>query len=203
MTKRKPIQDLELEINKAKVKAIHPVNREAWRNWLEENHKSEDSIWLVYTKKHSASFNLTWEDAVEEALCFGWIDSIRRTLNNDQFVQYFSQRRAGSTWSAINKKKVIELEKKKLMHASGKASIKMAKEDGSWTYLDDVEALILPDDLKIVLHSDSALKKAYEQLAPSKKKFMLYSLKSAVRPETRAKRLDGIIEELRKLKDKR
>ena len=83
-----------------------PSNQQDWRNWLELNHKNKDAVWLIFYKKNSPNFNLSWSESVDEALCFGWIDSTKKAIDKEKYKQYFSKRKAKSNWSKINKEKV-------------------------------------------------------------------------------------------------
>lgn len=125
-----------------------PANRNDWRKWLELNHTKERAIWLIFYKKKSVKYNLSWSESVDEALCFGWIDSVKKTIDEERYKQYFSKRKAKSNWSKINKDKVKALIEKGLMEEEGYKSIEIAKENGSWTVLDKVEALVIPEDLR-------------------------------------------------------
>lgn len=171
-----------------------PLDRQDWRNWLELNHKKKDAIWLIFYKKKSPNFNLSWSESVDEALCFGWIDSTKRPIDGDRYKQYFSKRKAKSNWSRINKEKVTALIDQKLMEEEGFKSIEVAKENGSWTILDHVESLIIPDDLKDAFENYKGSKEYFNSLSPSVKKIMLYWVVSAKRTETRQKRIFEIVE---------
>lgn len=167
-----------------------PKNAADWRKWLQENHETETSVWLVCYKTKSPKHNISWSDAVDEALCFGWIDSTRKTIDDESFKQYYSCRKAKSNWSKINKEKVEQLIANGKMTAAGLKSIEVAKENGSWTILDSVEDLVVPNDLKKALS-----KKAYayfDGLSNSAKKILLYWVMSAKREETRQKRITEI-----------
>lgn len=171
-----------------------PNNQEEWREWLQENHEDASHVWLVMYKKASEKHNLSWSEAVDEALCFGWIDSVKKTMDADRFVQYFGKRKPKSNWSKINKEKVKNLIAVGKMTAAGQFTIDRAKADGSWTFLDQVEALIVPEDLDDALAQNPIAKEFFANQSNSKKKFMLYWVISAKRPETRAKRIFEIVE---------
>lgn len=171
-----------------------PKNNKEWREWLELNHVTKDAVWLIFYKKKSPNFNLEWSHSVDEALCFGWIDSTKRTLDSERYIQYFSKRKAKSNWSKINKEKVQTLIDQGLMQAAGYKSIEIAKENGSWTILDSVEALIVPDDLKEALIANKGAIDYFESLSNSTKKILLYWVFSAKRAETRQKRIAVITE---------
>ncbi len=173
---------------------ISPENQQEWRDWLEVNHEIVDSIWVVMHKKSSSTFSMSWGDAVDEALCFGWIDSTRKTLDEHRFTQYFCKRKVRSNWSKVNKNKVEILLRSGLMRDAGQKSINLAKENGSWTILDSVEAGIVPDDLRLALSEEIGAEIFFESLSKSTRKMMLYWIVSAKRPGTRAKRINEIVE---------
>ncbi|PZX49626.1 YdeI/OmpD-associated family protein [Algoriphagus chordae] len=171
-----------------------PTNREDWREWLAQNHVSKESIWLIYYKTSSKNFNLSWTDAVEEALCFGWIDSVRKTLDEERSIQYFSKRKKNSTWSKINKDKIEFLIENGLMTQAGLNCVEIAKKNGSWTILDSVEALIIPDDLNAEFSKHPGAKEYFESLSKSRQKIQLSWIVLAKRDETRQKRIKEIAE---------
>ncbi|MFA7326780.1 MAG: YdeI/OmpD-associated family protein [Candidatus Kapaibacterium sp.] len=169
-----------------------PSSREEWRQWLEENHMEEESVWLVQYKVKSKKTSIPWSDAVEEALCFGWIDSVRRTIDDESYKQYFCKRKPKSTWSKINKEKVEQLTSQGLMADAGLLTIEIAKKNGSWTILDGVEALIVPTDLEQAFDKQPNSKEYYLSLSKSIQKMLLAWVVLAKRPETRQKRIDEI-----------
>ena len=173
---------------------FHPKNKAEWRAWLSENHQSNQSIWLVYYKSSSNKPSLSWSDAVDEALCFGWIDSTKKTIDKESYMQYFSKRKPNSMWSRINKEKVTKLIEENLMTDAGFQSIVIAKENGSWNALDDVEALIIPKDLKEALASNLEAMAFFNELSNSAKKLLLHWVTFAKRPETRKKRIVELVE---------
>ncbi len=174
---------------------VEPSCRAEWRAWLEENHATCSGAWLVYRKKgpKGEARSLTYDDAVEEALCFGWIDSVINRLDAARYKQLLTPRKPGSGWSALNKRRVQKLTKAKLLHPSGKAKIVAAKKDGSWTALDHIEALVVPPDFKKALSKKSGASKNFEAFTPGVKKLYLYRINSAKRPETRAKRIAALV----------
>lgn len=176
------------------ISSICPKNKQEWREWLEANHESEDSIWLIVYKKSSKTPTIDWSDAVDEALCFGWIDSTKRSIDDKKYTQYYSKRKAKSNWSKINKDKVEQLIELGLMFPLGLKSIEIAKQNGSWTLLDDVENLIIPEELEKEFIKYPKAKTYYLTLSNSIKKSVLYWVISAKRPQTRAKRIKEIVE---------
>lgn len=172
--------------------SYYPKSRAEWRKWLEKNHRSKQSVWLIYYKSASKVPSLSWSDAVEEALCFGWIDSTKKTIDEKSYMQYFSKRKANSNWSKINKEKVAELIEQEQMTKAGFESIARAKENGSWNFLDTIEALIVPEDLKEALAKHNTASDYFEALSKSQKKILLHWVVSAKRAETRQKRIEEI-----------
>jgi len=171
-----------------------PTGRAAWREWLLKNHDTKQSVWLVCYKTKANKPTLSWSDAVEEALCFGWIDSIRKTIDEESFTQFFSRRKPNSGWSKINKAKVEQLTAAGLMTQAGLECINRAKENGSWTILDEVEELVIPADLATALEGTAGSKTFFMGLSKSVRKAMLQWITFAKRPETRQKRIAELVE---------
>lgn len=169
-----------------------PSNRQQWRTWLQENHLTKQSVWLIYYKKKSNTPTISYSEAVDEALCFGWIDSTRRSLGEDQFTQFFCKRKPKSVWSKVNKAKVVALTDAGLMKPAGLVCIERAKANGSWTILDEVEELIIPADLEQALETQPDAKTFFLNQPNSLRKQMLQWLMLAKRPETRLKRISLI-----------
>jgi len=164
-----------------------------WRHWLEENYHTKEGIYLIFYKIENKEPSMRWEEAVKVALCFGWIDSTVKSLGNGKRKQYFCPRKPKSVWSALNKKYIIDLKKEKLMHKSGLKSIEIAKQNGSWTALDDVEKGVIPLELKQAFDNNPKAFKNYNNFAPSYRKSYLYWLNQAKRDSTREKRILEII----------
>lgn len=180
---------------KASAKPVYFANRAALRAWLREHHASHAAIWLVYDKKHvQGERALTYDDIVEEALCFGWIDSVARGVDTKRASLYFSPRKPGSTWSAVNKKRLPRLIEQGLMHPAGQAKIDAAKKDGSWTTLDAIEKLVVPPDLAAAFRKNARAKAMYDAFPPGARKQILYWVTSAKRAETRADRVRRTVE---------
>jgi len=180
--------------NMKNVEDYCPHDKNDWRKWLELNHSKKNAVWLVFYKKKTPNHNLSWSESVDEALCFGWIDSTKKKIDNEKYKQYFSKRKAKSNWSKINKEKVNALIEQGLMKKEGYKSIEIAKENGSWTILDEVEALIIPENLKIALSNHKGSKKYFDGLSKSAKKILLHWIVSAKREETKQKRILEIVE---------
>ncbi|WP_348655489.1 YdeI/OmpD-associated family protein [uncultured Roseivirga sp.] len=176
----------------------YPKSKTDWRNWLSKHHDSTQSIWLVYYKTSSNKPTLSWSEAVDEALCFGWIDSTKKAIDKESYMQYFCKRKPNSIWSKINKEKVARLIENNLMTEAGLKSIATAKENGSWNALDDVEALIVPNDLTEALAGCKEALAFFNRLSNSTKKLLLHWVTFAKRPKTRAKRIAEIVESAHK-----
>lgn len=176
------------------MEVFYPRNRAAWRKWLIKNHRSEESVWLVFHTKKSGRKTITWSDAVDEALCFGWIDSKRVKIDEETSHQFFSKRKPKSTWSRINKEKVQRLIDQQLMTEAGLECIETAKRNGSWTLLDEVEDLVIPPDLENALKGRKGALDYFLGLSKSVKKMMLQWIVLARRPETRQRRINEIAE---------
>ncbi len=168
-------------------------NRKAWRNWLKKNHASKTFVWLIYHKKNSTSPSIKYSEAVDEALCFGWIDSTSKPIDEERYQQYFCKRKEKSVWSKINKEKVERLITEGLMTEAGYQSIDIAKKNGSWTILDEVEALVIPEDLSSSLGKYPVAIAYFNSLSRSDKRNMLQWLVLAKQAATRQKRIEEIV----------
>jgi uncharacterized protein YdeI (YjbR/CyaY-like superfamily) len=173
-----------------------PSSRSGWRRWLTSNSERKDGLWIVYRKKTGSLDGPVYDDLVEEALCFGWIDSRLRRVDDERVMQWFSPRRSGGLWSAVNKARIARLTASGRMTERGQAAIDEAKADGSWSQLDDVDALIVPRDLRTALQSVPDAETAFDALSNSAKKQHLWWIHSAKRPTTRAKRIEETIRSL-------
>ncbi len=170
-----------------------PADRAAWRAWLEANHATARGIWVVTYRRRSGKPVVAYDDLVEEALCFGWIDSRGGTLDDERSMLRFTPRRKGSAWAKTNKARVERLAAEGLMREAGLRAIEAAKADGSWDALNDSDALIVPDDLAAALAADVAAARGYDALSPSTKKQILFWVTSAKRPETRGRRIAEVV----------
>ncbi len=171
-----------------------PKSRTDWRQWLEENHQSKQYVWLVYYTKKSNIPSLSWTEAVDEALCFGWIDSTKKTIDDFSFMQYFCKRKPNSNWSKINKEKVKQLIDNGQMTKAGYESIETAKQNESWIILDEIEELIIPNDLEKAFTKHKGSKDYFLSLSKSARKIILGWIVLAKRQETRQKRIDEVVE---------
>ncbi|MEM7566634.1 MAG: YdeI/OmpD-associated family protein [Pseudomonadota bacterium] len=169
---------------------IHPETRGAWRAWLTAHHTQSASVWFVYGKVGSGAPRVDPDEAIEEALCFGWIDSLPRTLDDARSRLLFSPRKPGSNWSALNKRRAEAMIARGLMAPAGQAKIDAAKADGSWTALDAVEALTVPDDLAAAFTRHPGSAEAFASFPKSARRGILEWILNAKRAPTREKRLE-------------
>jgi uncharacterized protein YdeI (YjbR/CyaY-like superfamily) len=173
--------------------SLEASDRAAWRAWLRRHHRTAPGIWLVYYKKGTGVPSVTYEEAVQEALCYGWIDSLVRALDARRYRQLFTPRKPGSTWSPSNKRRVAQLIAGQRMTKIGLAKVASAQADGTWQSLDAVETLIMPAELRRALAARGDALGNFRGYAASLRKGMLYWLASAKRPETRARRLAKLV----------
>ena len=172
---------------------IYAADRAAWRSWLEEHGQTNAAVWLVYYKKDSGQPSITWKEAVEEALCFGWIDSKAKPIDDLRYMQYFSPRKPKSVWSQINKASVERLVADGLMREPGSRAVEMAKASGSWTALDEIEALVIPDDLAAALAATPGTRDRFARLSRTNRRIILQRIATAKRPDTRARRIASAV----------
>ena len=173
----------------AGLREIHPKTRAGWRSWLKKNHARCDGVWLIYYRTSTGKRRLSWEAAVREALCFGWIDSKDKPIDDERYKQIFTPRKPRSVWSKVNKEHIAELIEADLMTDAGLRAVDIAKKNGAWSLLEPVDALIVPADLESALRGSTSAQETYDALSKSAKRAVLYSLYSAKREATRAKRL--------------
>jgi len=176
-----------------KRKEIYFKNRIEWREWLSINHNSSKGVYLIFYKLSSEKESMRWEEAVKEALCYGWIDSVAKKIDDEKRKQLFTPRKPKSGWSKLNKDRIKKLIANNLLHESGLQKIKIAKKDGSWSIRDNAENLIIPNDLKKKFDKNKIAFKNFQAFSKSYKKAYLHWLYSAKREETRKKQLIEII----------
>ncbi len=176
------------------VETFCPASPQEWREWLQTHHAHKDSIWLVCYKKKTGVPTVTWSEAVDQALCFGWIDSQRKPVNDEVFMQLFTRRKANSGWSRINKDKIERLMQQELMHEAGCKAIETARQNGSWTLLDEVEEGLIPADLAEAFEQFPQAQSYFLTLSKTDKRAILLWLVMAKRTETRQNRLAELLE---------
>lgn len=173
---------------------IHPEIVGAWAQWLEHHHARETGVWMISWRKHTGRSAVSYEDAVTEALRFGWVDSRGSKLDDDRTMLWFSPRRRGSAWARTNKQRIARLEAEGRLEAAGRALVESAKQDGTWTLLDDVEDLIVPDDLAVAFAAHPGSREQWDAFPPSARRGILEWIVQARREATRAKRVDETAE---------
>ena len=178
----------------SKENSFYAKSRKAWRTWLTNNSLSTSNIWLIIYHKNSKKTSLTYDDAVEEALCFGWIDSIPNKRDTESYYLFFSQRKPKSNWSKANRERAERMIKSKQMTKKGLEMVNFAKENGTWLALKDVQASIVPDDLKRVLKKNKIANQNFEKFSPSSKRIILEWILNAKKEETRLKRITETVE---------
>lgn len=175
------------------VKIVSAKDSETWRAWLAQNHDREKSVWLIIYKKGGNNASVYYDEAVDEALCYGWIDSKPNKRDEESYFQFFSQRNPKSNWSKINKQKIASLLKAGRLAKPGKEMVRLAKETGTWTALDEVENLVVPDDLQQALDRNTTALDYFNAFPPSVRRGILEWLFNAKRPATRQKRIHEIV----------
>jgi len=171
-------------------KQLHVVTRLAWRTWLEANHETAKEVWLVFHKKHTNKPTLAYGDAVEEAICFGWIDSIIKKIDEDRFARKFTPRKAQSRWSETNKARAQKMIKAGLMRTLGMISVREAKQSGEWFESRKPQAeLKIPAFIAEALAANTKALAFFSSLPKSAKAQCIGWISSAKREETRKKRL--------------
>jgi uncharacterized protein YdeI (YjbR/CyaY-like superfamily) len=175
------------------IQSVGAGTRAEWRQWLEQNHQSQKAVWLIIYKKQSGIPSVYYPEAVDEALCFGWIDSKAIKRDAQSVYQYFARRNPKSNWSGVNKEKVTRLIAQGLMTAAGYQMIEIAKQTGTWTALDDVEQLQIPADLEALFRKNKAAYENWNQFPRSARRGILEWILNAKRPETRQKRIEETV----------
>jgi uncharacterized protein YdeI (YjbR/CyaY-like superfamily) len=173
---------------------VEVTSRQVLRNWLSENHAQKESVWIVTYKKQDER-HVPYTDMVREALCFGWIDSVPRKLDALRSMRLLSPRKPKSAWSKVNKDHVAKLIADGLMTEAGLKVIEAAKRAGNWSKLDEVEAMLVPDDLERALAKAKTAHQNFSGFPPSARKAILEWIMQARRPETRAARIAETVEQ--------
>ena len=173
---------------------FHAESRAAWRAWLAENHASERGVWLCSWKKPTGRPVCPYPEAVEEALCFGWIDSTVNTLDDERGLQLMTPRKPKSSWTRLNKQRVADMEAAGLMTDAGRRAVAAAQANGYWTLFDQVEDLVEPPDLVAALDAEPEARAHWDAFPPHARKMMLGWLVTAAKEETRQRRIAAIVE---------
>lgn len=168
---------------------VHPESATAWRTWLAAHHDHAPGVWLVSWKAHTGRPRMTYDEAVTEALAFGWVDSRPGTVDDDRSRLWFSPRKPGSAWSRPNKERIARLEAEGRLEAAGRRAVETAQRNGAWSRLDEVEDLVVPDDLAAAFAALPGAAEQWDAFPRSAKRGILEWVTQARRPETRARRV--------------
>jgi uncharacterized protein YdeI (YjbR/CyaY-like superfamily) len=171
----------------------HPPDLAAWRSWLAAHHDRGRGVWVGSWRKASGRDRVPYAELVEEAICFGWIDSTVNILDEERGLQLMTPRRPKSGWTRLNRNRVAALEAEGRMTDAGRRAVEVARANGWWTLYDAVEDLVEPDDLAEALDASPAARAAWDALPPSTRKQLLWSILTAARPATRATRITKIV----------
>lgn len=171
----------------------HAENRKQWRAWLEANHDIGPGVWLCSWRAKTGRPACPYPEVVEEAICFGWIDSTRNLLDEERGLQLLTPRKPKSTWTRLNRQRVADMEAAGLMTAAGRRAVEVARGNGWWTILDPVEDLVEPDDLATALAANATARSTWDGFPPSARKAMLWWVISAAKDDTRARRITSIV----------
>lgn len=177
-----------MEFHKNKI-SFHAKTRNAWRKWLQKYHETEKSVWLIIYNKTSKTKSVSYDEAVEEAVCFGWIDSTANKRDDESKYQYFAQRKTKSNWSKSNRERAHKMIRQGLMMPAGQKTIDHAKKTGAWEALVDVQNNVIPDDLQKLLNKNKKALKNFLAFPPSSKRIILEWILNAKKPETRENRI--------------
>jgi uncharacterized protein YdeI (YjbR/CyaY-like superfamily) len=175
-------------------KRVEARDRKKWRAWLEKNHARSPGVWLVFYKKTSGKPTVRYDEAVEEALCYGWIDSLMKPVDEERYRQLFTPRKYKSRWSKPNKERVARMIAVGLMTEVGMKKIREAKRNGSWTSREAPDSLVVPPDLRKALNADKRARDNFERIPPGRKRQLLGWIHDAKRPETRRRRIAQVVE---------
>jgi uncharacterized protein YdeI (YjbR/CyaY-like superfamily) len=186
-------EEITLGMSLPELETYHAKDRSEWRRWLQKNHSRSYGVWLIYYKKSSGKKRLEYNEAVEEALCFGWIDSTSRPIDEEKYMQRFTPRKPKSGWSRLNKQRIEKMIQLGSMTAAGFEKIEIAKKNGSWESLDRIYApadqLQIPGDLSRAFARNKKAKTNFENFALFTRRQFLYWINSAKRDETRKARI--------------
>ena len=175
-----------------KAEHIYAKDRDAWWTWLKENHSTQQSVWLIYDK--GSTKKLTYDDIVEVALCFGWVDSRPGKVDDNRTKLYISRRKPKSAWSKSNKIRVAKLIKQKLMQPSGLAAIKIAKSNGAWDALNNSDNFIVPLEMVELFKINKKAEENYNSFSPSSKRIILEWIYAAKQDVTKMNRIKQTVE---------
>lgn len=175
------------------INTFYAPDRATWRQWLSAHHEKEKSVWLIIYRKDSKTPSVYYPEAVDEALCFGWIDSKPNKRDEESYYQFFAKRNPKSNWSKVNKGKVERLMKDGWMTEAGLKMVEIAKQNGTWTALDEVEAIQIPQDLQQLFDQNKTAFQNWEKFSRSSKRGILEWILNAKQAHTRQKRIEETV----------
>ncbi len=175
-------------------KVVSAKSRKEWRKWLEKNHQTESSVWLIIFHKRSEVKSVYYDEAVKEAICFGWIDSIANKRDSESKYQLFSRRKPGSKWSRLNRQRSAKMISQGMMTPAGQALIDRAMKEGTWEALEQVQSAVIPDDLRKLFNKNKTALKNFQAFPPSSKRIILEWILNARQPQTRERRIAQTVE---------
>ena len=173
---------------------VYAEDRQAWRDWLQERHDKEKNAWLIIYHKKSKTPSVAYDEAVEEALCFGWVDSKPNKRDHESYLLFFAKRNPKSNWSRLNRERAERMLEQGRMTQAGLEMIETAKQNGTWTALEAVQDSVIPPDLDQAFQGNETAWKNFSAFPPSSKRIILEWILNAKRPQTRQKRIDETVE---------
>lgn len=176
------------------IEVVYARNRKEWRAWLMKNHTTQKSVWLIIYHTGIETPSVYYDEAVEEAICFGWIDSIAHKRDSESKYQFFAVRKPKSNWSKANRERAQKMIEKKLMKPAGMAMIDRAKKTGTWTALVNVQNGVIPADLQTLFGKNKTALKNFTAFPPSSKRIILEWIRNAKKPETRKQRIETTVQ---------
>lgn len=176
------------------IEVVYARNRKEWRAWLIKNHTTQKSVWLIIYHTGIETPSVYYDEAVEEAICFGWIDSIAHKRDSESKYQFFAHRKPRSNWSKANRDRAQKMIQKKSMKPAGMVMIELAKKTGTWTALVNVQKGVIPADLQTLLNKNKTALKNFTAFAPSSKRIILEWIQNAKKPETRKQRIETTVQ---------
>lgn len=176
------------------IEVVYARNRKEWRAWLMKNHTTQKSVWLIIYHTGIETPSVYYDEAVEEAICFGWIDSIAHKRDSESKYQFFAIRKPRSNWSKANRDRAQKMIQKKSMKPAGMAMIELAKKTGTWTALVNVQKGVIPADLQALLNKNKTALKNFTAFPPSSKRIILEWIQNAKKPETRKQRIEATVQ---------
>lgn len=174
-------------------------DRDEWRLWLEKNHQTATEIWLIYMKKHTKKQSVSYTEAVEEALCFGWIDSLVKSIDSNSYMQKYTPRKKNSVWSLVNKKRVEKMIAENKMTKAGMEMVEIAKKNGWWEKAySSKQSFTIPEEFLKALNDNPKADAFYKKLSPSHQNQYIGYIVTAKKAETRLNRIAKVIDLLEK-----